>query len=72
MKRSLSTGRTQLYAAAKTCNEHWEQAKTAWQDSVCREFEETGLSPLQAQVSSALHAMDRLSVILAQMQQECE
>jgi hypothetical protein len=67
-----STGRLLLYSAMKTTSEHWEQTSRVWQDQVRRDFEENCLAPLQLQVQDTLHAIDRLWVVLGQMQRDCE
>jgi hypothetical protein len=68
----LGAGRSQLYSALKTCSEHWEHVRPAWRDVVARQFEEDCLVPLQQQVKGVLHAIDRLSGVLEQMQRDCE
>jgi len=67
----VGTGRTQLYAALKTCSEHWEQTRALWRDAVAGDFEETVMAPLRDDVGAVLHAIDRLGVVLGTMEREC-
>ncbi len=68
----VGPGRTQLHSAMKTCTERWEQTRETWRDGVAADFEENCLQPLQADVESVLHALDRLGDVLAAMQRDCE
>jgi hypothetical protein len=68
----VGTGRTQLYSAMKTCTAHWEQTRRSWRDEVAGEFEANCLIPLQVDVQAVLHAIDRLSVVLGDMEHDCE
>lgn len=68
---NLSSGWIELNSSLKTMRVRWDEVKTDWHDSVCREFEENHWIPLEAQVVSTLRAIDRLAPILAKAQQEC-
>lgn len=68
----VGAGRTQLYTAMKTCTERWAQTRETWRDGVAADIEENCLVPLQADVQTVLHALDRLGDVLAEMQRDCE
>jgi hypothetical protein len=68
---NLSTSWTDLNSAFKTVREHWEEAKTQWNDPVRDEFEEHYWNVLEAQVRSALRGIERLVPTLVKMRQEC-
>ena len=67
---NLATGLTQLHGALKTLRLHWEDTKPEWRDQVRHDFEENYWTPLELQVQAALQEMDRLSALMARMQQE--
>ncbi|MCX7700068.1 MAG: hypothetical protein N2039_04265 [Gemmataceae bacterium] len=71
MMLSTATGRGRLYSSLKDLRLRWEEVRQGWNDPVSRDFEEKLLEPLAAQAQAALRAMDQLSLILHQMQQEC-
>jgi hypothetical protein len=68
---SLNAGWTELNTSLKDLRVLWEQTKTSWHDPVSQDFEERYWTALEAQVVSALRAMDRLGPILAKAQREC-
>jgi len=68
---SLATGRAKLVETSKTLTAHWEAVRDGWGDQACQEYEEEHVAPIAPQVATAIRAMDRLTVVLAQMRQEC-
>jgi len=69
---SLNANATELNAALKTLRERWEEVRDVWRDGVADEFESTVWKSLEAQVNSAVQAMDRLTPILAKALRDCE
>ncbi len=67
----MSAGSTTLQYALKNLRQHWEAAKEGWQDQVRHDFERNHIQPLEAQVSGAIRAMDRLAEVTAKMRREC-
>ena len=67
----LTTGRAQLFSAAKALAEQWDQTRRDWDDPVSKNLEEEHLAPLQVQVQDTLRAIDRLAAVLGEMQREC-
>jgi hypothetical protein len=68
---SVSTGWIELNNGLKSLRHNWEDAKTDWNDSVRRDFEEDLWIPLEQQVLATLRAIDRLAPVLARAQQDC-
>jgi hypothetical protein len=68
---NLSSGWIELNSSLKTMRLRWEEVKTDWHDTVCRDFEKNHWIPLESQVVSTLRAIDRLAPVLAKAQQEC-
>ena len=68
----MGSSRSQLYDAQKTIRARWDALGDVWNDSTRREFEEKTWEPLDHQASEVLRAMDQISVLFAQIRQECE
>jgi len=68
----FGASRSQLYDAQKTARARWETTSDSWNDSTQVEFEEQIWIPLDQQVSNVLRAVDSLSVLFAQVRQDCE
>lgn len=68
---SLNTAWIELNNGLKTVRLAWEDAREQWKDSVGREFEAERWAPLEAQVVSALRALDVLAPVLAAARRDC-
>ena len=69
---STASGRGKLYGVLKELRFKWEELEALWNDPVRKDFEKDVWEPLVAQSQSAIRAMDRLSQIMMQMQNECQ
>ena len=68
----FGTTRSQVYDAQKTAQAHWQAVQDEWNDAARREHDEAVWTPLDQAVSEALRAIDQLSVLFAQIRNECE
>ena len=68
----IGSSRSQLYDAQKTARARWDAVGELWNDSTRHEFEEHTWEPLDRQAAEVLRAMDQISVLFAQVRQECE
>jgi len=68
----VDAGRGKLYSALKTVRHQWDAFEESWQDPVRVDFEEHLWDPLNRLSTDALHAIDQLAQIFAQMRNDCE
>lgn len=68
---SLDVGRYRLFSAHKTLNQHWDETRLVWNDSVRAEFAKEHLEPLEPIVLTTLGAIDRLAQVLVRLREEC-
>jgi hypothetical protein len=68
---STASGRGKLYGGLKDMRYKWEDLETLWDDPVRKDFEEHVWEPLVMETQACIRAMDRLSQVLLQMQNEC-
>jgi hypothetical protein len=68
---SLNIAWTELSTGLKTLSEHWEEAKTQWQDQVRQSFEEGFWSQLETQVRATLRGIERLMPTVIKLQRDC-
>jgi len=68
----LGASRSQLYDAQKVARARWDGTEEFWADAARTEFDEHTWQPLDRIVSDVLRAVDQLSVLFAQIRQECE
>ena len=64
--------RGQLAKAVKDLQQKWAEAKGSWNDPVSEEFEKRYLDPLNADVRSAVTAMEHMSAVLHQVHRAVE
>jgi hypothetical protein len=64
-------GRSQLAEAMKQLKRQWNDTSSTWTDAVSEEFEETYLSPLEADARSAMAAMDQMAALLSRLREDC-
>jgi len=65
-------GRGQLSKIMRELSLHWHETKMTWQDSRSKEFEKNVLEPLEADLKTAVAAMDQMSNLLNRIYTECE
>jgi hypothetical protein len=65
-------GRGQLSRALKDLKHRWLETKSSWDDANADAFEEKYLGPLEADMRTAVSAMDTMAVLLAQAHHDCE
>ncbi|MBL8864652.1 MAG: hypothetical protein KF873_23360 [Gemmataceae bacterium] len=68
----VGANRSQLFDAQKSARAHWDNLQDVWDDVARREFDETTWQPLDRHVGDLLRAIDQLSVVFAQIRNECE
>jgi len=68
----FGASRSQLYDAQKTARARWELVTETWTDDAKVHHEETVWLPWDDGASKLLRAVDQLSVLFAQIRQECE
>ena len=68
----VGSSRSMLYDAQKTARARWDAVCDIWNDPTRQEFEENTWVPLDRQASEVLRSMDQISILFAQIRQECE
>jgi hypothetical protein len=68
---SLNSASVELTDGMKTLGTVWDEARTGWTDAIAEDFEQRFWTPLQAQTSDAVGAIDRLATVLMQVRREC-
>ena len=68
----FGSSRSQLYDAQKTARARWDGTEEVWADAARKDFDEKTWMPLDRTVSDLLRAVDQLSVLFAQIRQDCE
>ena len=64
-----NTAISQLDATWQTLRQRWEHAKTLWNDSVRRGFEEDYWTPLEKQTQATQREVERLAQVIAKARQ---
>ena len=68
---STIESRAKLIQAAKKLMMDWQQAKEAWRDDNCQQFDKTYMAPLESSIRAAALAMERMGAMLDSAQQDC-
>ena len=68
----LFTGAAHLRDATEELQLSWQQTAAQWDDPVSRKFCQQYLEPLGPCVKMGLDAIGQMSLLIQQMQQECE
>ncbi len=68
---STIESRAKLVHAAKKLMADWEQAKEAWHDENCQQFDKKYMSPLESSIRAAALALERMDTMLESAQQDC-
>jgi hypothetical protein len=73
MKRcDLATGASRIRYALETLQLNWGEISEEWDDAVSRRFCAHHLEPIGPKVKLALDAVERMHMLLTQMQRDCE
>jgi hypothetical protein len=73
MKRcDLVTDAGRIRHALETLQVSWQEVAEEWDDVVSRRFCERHLEPMAPKVKLALDAIERMHVIMTEMQRDCE
>lgn len=65
-------GRGQLSKALKLLQLRWQESRSYWNDAASEQFEKKYLEPLEADLRSAVTAMDHMASILVQVKRDCQ
>jgi hypothetical protein len=68
----LSTGAGRIRHALQSVEAVWHDASSDWNDAVSRRFGANHLEPLVPRVKLALDAISRMSLLLDEVQRDCE
>jgi hypothetical protein len=65
-------GRGQLSKALKHLQMRWQEATSSWNDAASVHFEKKFLEPLEADLKTAVTAMDHMASVLVQARRDCQ
>jgi hypothetical protein len=68
----LSSGTGRIRHALETLQLAWQEASDEWDDAVSHRFCEHHLEPIVPQVKMALDAIERMHMLMSEMQRDCE
>jgi hypothetical protein len=68
----LATGASRIRNALKELETVWNETSSEWNDAVSRRFHEQHLQPIVAPVKLALDAISRMSLLLDEVERDCE
>ncbi len=63
--------RAKLIQAAKNLLAQWQQAREAWRDDNCQQFDKKYMTPLESSIRAAAMAMERMDTMLDSAQKDC-
>jgi hypothetical protein len=63
--------RAKLIQAAKKLMADWQQAKEAWRDDNCQQFDKKYMTPLESSIRAAALALERMETMLDGARQDC-
>ena len=69
---SASGSRGMLTMATRQLQARWTETQESWRDQKAAEFESTYLSELNANVNSAVRALEELEKLLEKIHADCE
>jgi hypothetical protein len=69
---NLSATRVRLEMLTRELLRNWDETKTDWRDNKALEFERTYLQELLARVGKSTAAIEKLDVLLAKIEGDCE
>jgi hypothetical protein len=68
----LATGASRIRHAFEKLEIAWNEAQTDWNDPVSRRFAANHLEPIVPRVKMALDAISRMSLLLDEVERDCE
>lgn len=68
---SVASAKMKLTAATRDLRIKWDEATQKWNDPASRSLEKNHIAMFEAQVRSALNAMDTMHDLMRTMQREC-
>jgi hypothetical protein len=68
----LSTGVGRIRHALENLEIAWQEASYDWNDAVSRRFSENHLEPMLPRVKLALDAITRMSLLMDEVERDCE
>lgn len=71
-KCDLSTGAARIRGALENLEAEWSKASDHWNDAVSRRFREHYLDPMVPRVKLALDAISRMSLLMDEVERDCE
>jgi hypothetical protein len=69
---NLSGAKSRLVGVTKELNVRWDETKEHWRDSKSAEFEKRFLTDLFTGVDKSVTVIEKLDVLLARVQKDCE
>ena len=69
---SINDSQAKLARAAKDLFDHWRRTKETWRDDTSRQFEKKYLTPLQADIRTAVQAMERIGAMINRIRYDCK
>jgi hypothetical protein len=71
-KCDLSTGAARIRGALENLETVWNEISDDWNDAVSRRFREHHLDPMIPRVKLALDAISRMSLVMDEVERDCE
>jgi hypothetical protein len=68
----LSTGAGRIRHALEQLEITWHEVSDEWNDAVSRRFSANHLEPMVPQVKMALDAVSRMSLLMDEVERDCE
>jgi hypothetical protein len=68
----LSTGAGRIRHALENLEIVWNQSSAEWNDAVSRNFQERHLEPVLPRLKLALDAISRMSLLINEVERDCE
>ncbi len=68
---SYIEGHMGLIQAAKGLKADWQQVQRVWRDDKCRQFEQTYIAPLEAEIRRTVIAMERMGTMIHRARHDC-
>jgi hypothetical protein len=71
-KCDLATGAARIRHGLENLETVWRESSGEWNDAVSRRFYEHHLEPVVPRVKLALDAITRMSMLMAEVERDCE
>ncbi len=69
---SAIDGRAKLVQASKKLISDWQETRDNWRDENARRFEQQYMAPLEANIRSAILAIERIGSAIEAARQDCK